>query len=549
METPGYWQKFWSKRVSRRRALAAGAASLGATTFALAGCSSSDSGGTETNGDWTPSPLDTPTPGGKMTYGINVDVGSLDPHRNIASGFLSARIHNPLHAVNMSTQEFQPLVAQKLETPTTQEYIWTLRPGVRFHDVEPTNGRELTADDVKYSFDRFKAGPTLNDRKLLTLYSDIYEAVDKQTFRLKTVRPFSPAVDHIGNFPYSIVPHEAVEKWEDLSTKAAGCGAWILSDYVRGERVRLTRNPNYYQPPRPYPDEEEWLIVPDTGTLWQTFKSGRLDGSNVYVDKFKRSEIEGNKSFRVVQSPSLWTNMCYIRVDRPPFSDERVREALDIGIDREDYIEKLYFGDGNFNGPINWALEYWALPQEEIREALKYDPERAKQLLDAADQGSGLSIDCILPTSGISPDIATIIASHYKRLGVTLNLRPLELGAFLGELYAHNFDMAIFFNLPHMEPDMPLRSYYSKGQSADRNPGMANDPEVDRLIEGIWEIFDLEEKKKAVMECQRVLLKKHGPMYPLCNEIGYVGSKVRVRGLQEGTGLISWLGISYWLEG
>jgi hypothetical protein len=99
-----------------------------------------------------------------------------------------------------------------------------------------------------------------------------------------------------------------------------------------------------------------------------------------------------------------------------------------------------------------------------------------------------------------------------------------------------------------MEPDIILRSYYSKGQQADVNPGLSNDPEVDRLIEGLWSIFDLEEKRQAVLDCQRVILKKHGPMYPLCSPEGYAGFSSRIRGLQEGTGLIAWMGVSYWVE-
>jgi ABC-type transport system substrate-binding protein len=109
-------------------------------------------------------------------------------------------------------------------------------------------------------------------------------------------------------------------------------------------------------------------------------------------------------------------------------------------------------------------------------------------------------------------------------------------------------DIAIFQNQPYMEPDIILRSYYSKGQNADRNPGHTNDPEVDALIEGLWNIFDQEERRKAVLDVQRTLLAKHGPMFPLCSVQGFAGYSSRIRGLQEGTGLIGWLGTTYWVE-
>jgi peptide/nickel transport system substrate-binding protein len=547
MTAETYRQRLSTRKVSRRRVLTGAATTLGASALALAGCS----GGTDTAAvRWTPSPLDTPQPGGKAIFAIPLDPGSLDPQVNVISGYLSTRVHNPLHAINMSNRELMPLVTESIELPDQMTYVWNLKHGVKFHNIDPTWGREVTSADVVYSFERLKAGPTLNDRKLLTLHTDKIEAVDDYTFRLRTNKLFSPTLDHTGNFAYSIVPHEAVDKWDGLAMNASGCGAWILADYTRAERVRLRRNPDYYQQGRPFPDEEEWLPITDLSALWQTFKTGRADYLGVNVDKLKRQEIEGDPAFQVAQSPSLFTINFYVRVDRPPFSDERVREALDIGVDRDDLIEKMYFGEGNYNGPIAWPLEYWALPQDELRSTLAYDPTKAKQLLDAAGYGDGLEVDMPVAAFGDSPKISVIIKDHYGKLGVTVNNRQKELGAFLAQdLYGHNFDMAIFLNLPYMEPDIILRSYYSKGQQADVNPGLSNDPEVDGLIESLWSIFDPDEKRQAVMDCQRVILKKHGPMLPLCSPQGYAGFSHRMRGLEEGTGLIGWMGISYWVEG
>ena len=550
MGSSRYWGKVTGRRVSRRRVLAAGAAAgLGAAGVALGACGG---GGEEedTGGSPTALPQGTPKPGGKVTIGLPVDPGSLDPQRSVSSGYISALIHNPLHAINMSTREFTPLVAEKLEQPDQQTYIWTLRKGVKFHNIDPTFGREVNADDVVYSFDRLKAGPTLNDRKLLTLRAEGYEAVDAGTFRLRTKIPFSPAIDQTGNFSYSIMPREAVEKWGgELAFNASGCGAWILEEAIRGERIRLRKNPDYYIAGRPFPDEEEWPIIPDAGTLWQVYKTGKLDLVSLNVDKFKREEIEGDPRFQVVESPSLWTLNCYTKVDRPPLDDMPVREALDIAIDRDDYVDKMFFGEGKWNGPIPWTLEYWALPQEEIRAALKYDPEKAKQLLTAAGYADGLDINCPLPAFGDVPKAATIIADHYRKIGVTLKIQQQDLAVFLAQsLYASEFDIAIFQNQPYMEPDIILRSYYSKGQNADRNPGHTNDPEVDALIEGLWNVFDQEERREAVLDVQRTLLAKHGPMFPLCSVQGFAGYSSRIRGLQEGTGLIGWLGITYWVE-
>jgi peptide/nickel transport system substrate-binding protein len=564
MATFGYWQKLAERRISRRRALAAGAAAgLGAVGVALGACGSKEkvvgsstapNQGTPVASVLTALPQGTPVPGGKVTIGWPVDPGSLDPQRSATSFQISPRIHNPLHAFNMATQEFMPLVAEKLEQPDPDRltYIWTLRKGARFHNVDPTFGREVNAEDVVYSFDRLKAGPTQSDRKLLTLRAEGYEAVDSGTFRLRTKIPFSPTLNQTGSVAYSILPREAVEKWGgELANNASGCGAWILDSAVRGERVVLRKNPDYYISGRPFPDEEEWQVIPDTGSHWQYYKTGKLDLVGLNVDKFKRQEIEGDPRFQIVEYPYLYTLVCYVRVDRPPLNDPRVREALDMAIDRDDVIDKMYFGEGNFNGPIPWPLEYWALPQEEIRAALKYDPEKARQLLAAAGHADGLEINCPIPTFGEVPEMATIIADHYRKVGVDVKILPAELAVYFAQYeWVGNYDITIFVNQPYMEPDIILRSYYSKGANSDKNPGGTNDPEVDALIEGLWGIFDQEERREAVMDTQRTLLAKHSPMFALCSPRGFAGFSSRMRGTWGGaTGLIGMLGINYWVEG
>jgi peptide/nickel transport system substrate-binding protein len=549
MTSSPYWKRSTERRVSRRRVLAAGgAAGLGVAGVALGACGGS---GQESLSDIpTALPASTPKAGGKAKLGVPADPGSLDPHRNVASTYISSLIHNPLHTVDMSTEEFIPLVAENLEQPDQLTYIWTLRKGVKFHDIDPTFGRELNAEDVVYSFDRLKAGPTLNDRKLLTLRTEGYEAVDSGTFQLRTKIPFSPTIDQAGSVAYSIVPREAVDKWGgELAMNASGCGAWILTDYVRSERIKLRKNPDFYLSGRPYLDEEEWLVITDLGTLWQTFKTKNIDYAALNIDKYKRQEIEGDKSFYLVEAPSLWTTDCRILVDQPPFSDARVREALDIAINRDDLIEKLFFGEGGYNGPIPWPLEYWALPQDELKAALKYDPEKAKQLLSAAGYDSGLELRFPFPAMGDLPKMAQIIQEHYSNVGVAAKLQPKDLGTFLAQsLYGHEFDICIFTNQPFQEPDIILREYYSRGQNADVSPSLANDPEADALIESLWTVFDQEERRTRVMEIQRELLKKHGCFYPLVSPRGVNAYADRVRGVQAKSGLIGLMGITYWAE-
>jgi peptide/nickel transport system substrate-binding protein len=128
-----------------------------------------------------------------------------------------------LHSVELEDQSIYPQMASAVEHPDEVTYIWKLRQGIKFHDVEPVNGREVTADDVLYSMTRRRDDPTIyNDKQLLRDFTASMEATDPLTFRLVTTRPYSPVLDEIGNPSYAIIPQEAIEKWGDLSQHPIG---------------------------------------------------------------------------------------------------------------------------------------------------------------------------------------------------------------------------------------------------------------------------------------------------------------------------------------
>ena len=83
-----------------------------------------------------------------------------------------------------------------------------------------------------------------------------------------------------------------------------------------------------------------------------------------------------------------------------PFSDIRVRQAIDLALNRERFVDEIWGGEAEYNGPIAWPLEYWALPQEELRRAYPYDPERARTLLEEAGYADGFAIKMTLPRGG-----------------------------------------------------------------------------------------------------------------------------------------------------
>jgi peptide/nickel transport system substrate-binding protein len=549
MRETGYWERLAKQRLSRRDSLKVGAAGLGTAALALTGCGGEEEKATDKG---TPAAKATPQYGGDYVIGLPADPGGLDVQESVTGYWCSGNLNGYLHSINVKDQSIILQMAENVEHVDDVTYVWKLRPGIKFHDVEPTWGREVAADDVVYSMTRRRDDPTgMNDKQLLRDFTASFEATDKYAFRLVTTRPYSPALDEIGNPSYAIIPHEAVEKWGDLSQHAVGCGAFILEDYVKAERLRMRKNPEFYMAGRPFLDSIEYVFISDNSTLLQAFRTGRFDGFGGSLDKLTVQDLEKEEHIVVRKSPNYWLRTILLRVDRPPFTDKRVWEAIDLTVDRQDLIDKMAFGEGRFNGPVSPFLEYWALPQDEVREFYKVDLTKAKQLLAAAGYPDGFEVDApVMSVFSLTKD-AEIVREHLAKIGVKLNIQPKDIGVLLAQhLYQGDFQILWFQNLPYVEPDRSIGNWFSKGIAGISFTGYYN-AEMDDWVWKERSEFDPEKRRQIVHDAQRAMMREHGPQINNYTPQSWATSWDWVHTLAEegGVGLISriFLGIDTWM--
>ncbi len=179
--TSEYWQRFAKRRVSRRKALAAGAAGMGAVALGLVGCGGSSKQGTGTPSAGTPL---APKTGGIFRQGSVATALSIDPHTEAALGlaFVPYIYSYLMHQIQVpdGSPEMMWDLAESMETPDDQTYIFKMRQGVRYQDLPPVDGRDVVADDVVYSFDRITS---ISPEPLWITYADTKTAPDPSTFR------------------------------------------------------------------------------------------------------------------------------------------------------------------------------------------------------------------------------------------------------------------------------------------------------------------------------------------------------------------------------
>jgi peptide/nickel transport system substrate-binding protein len=210
---------------------------------------------------------------------------------------------------------------------------------------------------------------------------------------------------------------------------------------------------------------------------------------------------------------------------KPPFDDIRVREALDLSVNRDELTAVIWKGEGEYNGPIQWSQPKWALPQEEVRAFYPYDPERAKELLADAGYEGGFTSRLKLPkVTGATfiADMAVLLKQQWSLVGINVEIDEVELGAYIGStLLPGNFEMTFFPNLPWDEPDRPLSFYHSLGVTGSGNWTNYTNPELDKLINAQAAEFDQEKRIEIVHAAQRMILKEHGPQITLTGGYQY----------------------------
>lgn len=511
--------------ISRRRFLSAAAASAGLLALRCT------SGGGAPRADNTPT-LGPVKRGGTFRLATTVPALSIDPHTEVTMGlaFICFLYGYLLHEVQH--QDGAPTLvydhAQSLERPDELTYIFNMRPGVRFQNVPPANGREISSEDVLYSFERIASGDST------TFWTSGIAAMstpDRSTFSVRLSRPYAYTMAEFGGIRTAIVPPEAVEEFGDLKTHACGSGPFLARRLSPNEGIEMARNPGYYVTGIPYIDAVTWRTFADDASIQAAFKAEQVDVYNP-PSKFQ-AEIAASLSSHVILTkyPSLAIFMINLNeIASPVLQDERVREAVDLSLDRDAMIEKLCFGEGNYTGPVSWGLEFWSLPQDELRTRYRRDVEKARRLLDAAGVRD-LTLELKCPTT--NSDLASMIKEQAAEAGITINIRAMELGAWVADLFSQNFELMVSGGLPYGDENLPLQFNHTYNWTRKQKPVHLPEPEIDALLDQILGTVDPLERQSLVRDVTRKIIDRHGPFLYLYAPYSFTARWDHVRGYED----------------
>ena len=564
MREPNYWTRLGNGRLNRRRLMGT-AAMLGAG-IAAAGCNANR--GASTKPSSSASSVGKPQPGGQLITRVTTDpfdwdmsyTGKSLPNQegtSVAYDSLLSFKNGP--DVTYDTLMLQPRLAQRWEIPDAQTYIFHLHNNAKFANVAPVNGRALTSSDVKWSFEYASRTGQFKDKKMSVgqfgWFFEGLNTVDTPDMATATVRfqePFVPFINYSASNFNIIVPHEIYDQYGNFKDHIVGSGPYQIDEAAsqKGSRWVWKKNLDYWDAGKPYINQITWLVLTDDASAAAAFQTKQLDllgggGGNLGVTQAQ--QVKKDNPDAVMYS---YTNPAplhlYMNNRVAPLNDTRVRQAISLAMDRDEFIKSIVGGQGA------WALA-GAFPdtfsQAEIKQILHYDPAKAKQLLSDAGYADGLSMDFIYPGNAYG-DVyiqeMQLFQAQLKKVGVNLNLKSLDKGTYSTDKKKGNY--VITFTGKDLSGDVDSYLYATFHTGQRDNYAGVSDPKLDAMIEAQRQETDPAKRRTLVRQAVQYINEQayslamfYGP--------GFQFWQPRLKNYAPHFGVNGWPITNSWLEG
>jgi len=436
--------------------------------------------------------------------------------------FNKAKSHGGPYSFTISG--WQPTDAMRGEL--AESWSWTdpltleikLRKGIKF-PAKPgvMDEREFVADDVVYHFNRMNTSP--KRRQGYYDYLDKVEATGKHTVVFRFNRFIAEWDYRFGNGYFSgIMPREVVDAGAGNWKNANGTGPFMLTNVVVGNALTFTKNPIYWDKEviggkeykLPYVDQLVHRVLKDPSTQKAALRTGKIDILSTMSWESARELKQTTPQLKWNRYLSTAANRIALRVDTKPFTDVRVRRALNMAVNKQEIIDKYYGGNAEmFAFPMHPEFVGYHKPLKEqpaqVRELFRYDPEKAKKLLAEAGYPDGFSFKT--QVCACSPDmmeLMPLVAAYLGAVGVTMEILPLEYGAYLSARTTHTNTAGYLTNVGDINPTASLRINFGKG--FNENMTMMDDPKFEERVEQANVERDEKKRQQILQELTTYIL-------------------------------------------
>jgi peptide/nickel transport system substrate-binding protein/oligopeptide transport system substrate-binding protein len=455
-----------------------------------------------------------PKPGGTFHGVFIADPPTLDPAQasDTTSSAVIRQIFDTLVELDARLRPVPALAKEWKVSLDRLTYTFRLQKGVKFQ-----SGREVRAGDVKYSFERAARGKRPWVFEKLVGARDFIRgaakeiagvrAVDDQTVELRLEKPFAPFLALIAYDAASIVPREDAERaGSAFASHPVGTGAFRLASWRRDDQLVLERFREHFRGPA-HVDRVVFRIIPAEITRFNEYRSGQLEVSDIPTGQCRSAQADPKLRGEVSIWPTLGTHAVRFNVERPPFTDVRVRRAIAHAIDPSILVNRLLEGCVQ---PASGILPT-ALPgyNPAVRR-LPFDRDRAKKLLAEAGfpEGRGLGpIAFHFNTGDLNQRIAEVLQAQLRQVGIVLELRRLDWAAHIKVVDegAGFFRQGWIADYPDPENFLTVL-FHSRNIGAAGNTSRYRNAKVDRLLDEADAMASGPERWARYHEAEQIIL-------------------------------------------
>jgi peptide/nickel transport system substrate-binding protein len=436
---------------------------------------------------------------GTLVVGLEANPTSLDPR--LATGATAVRIIPLLFTSLLRLDPAgrpAPELALSWEQPAPTEYVFRLRRGVRFHD-----GRELTAADVKYTYDWMRDLKNRSPNQGALAVVAAVEAPDAATVRFTLREPFA---SFLQNLTLGIVPAHLGDA-PGFADAPVGSGPFRWGEWQPGERLEVLAFDGHFEG-RPPLDRVVFRVLANETTRLLEARRGGVDLLWNNVPPYAVPFLRESRGLTVTTRPGITYQYLGFNLGDRVLGDPRVRRAIAHAIDRDRIVRALLLGlarpAATLLAPENWA-------HADGVAAYPHDPALARRLLDEAGfpagaDGTRFALSYKTSTDRQGIEMAELIAEDLTAVGIRVERRSYEWGTFYGDVKAGNFQLYSLRWVGITDPDQLHYIFHSASvPPAGANRGRYANPEVDRLLDASRRETDPAARRELLVAAQRLI--------------------------------------------
>jgi len=521
---------------------------------------------------------------------IESDVPSLDPINigDTSSHDVAYNIYNGLVTYRAKVKnkgekltDIVPDLAEKWTvSKDAKTYTFDIRKGVKFH-----NGRELTAEDIKYNLERL-ANPKNASKGLWTLKALPIKGAEqfatdaknsKKDLHLEGVKVLNPykieitldkaipfALNVFAMSYYFIAPKEEVEKWgKDFSFHPVGTGPFKFKEWKKGKIITLVKNQDYFEKGLPYLDKIDYEIIPTNIIRLGRFENGELehiDNASIPSSRFESiindprwnplgadrirtiETIEDPSKTLIMKKPNLSTEYLGMDTKSELFNDKNVRKAINFAIDKQKIVDRVYNG----RRVIAKGVLPKGFPGFDEKRAVPYpyDPDKALALLKKAGwkdsdndgfldkNGKKFTVSLWFNQREELSALCSSVQADLNDIGIDVDTRALQWAPYVDKIRKNE---AIFYRFGWMadypDPDNFLWTLFSSDNIGSDNSTRYSNPKVDSLLNQARSITDWDKRVSLYRQAENIVIDD-APWVFLDNEVSYKIVQDYVKGQQ-----------------